>query len=171
MKRILQFVAVAVLAAVPSHAQLLEAVGNPIVVAGGAYQLTAPATGNRAAFMLSANVAGFKLGDYPLYFGGVGVAVPTVISGVASQFGDFIMLSVPGLTWYPKGNDPGTAGKFCVQAGYSYVLNGDVKDRSGVYAGIGFAWDSPAYLKYKREAKKAKKAGKALPPNPYDYKP
>jgi hypothetical protein len=168
-------IAAAVLAlAVPAHAQLFEAVGNPIVVAGGTYQLTAPVTGNRAAFLLSANLAGLKVGEYPLYLGGVGVALPTVVSDVASQFGDYIMLTVPGVTWYPKGNDPGTLGKLCLQVGYAYVLNGDAKERSGVFAGVGFGWDSPAYLSYKRAVKKAKKAkaagqaGPPVPPNPYD---
>lgn len=160
--------------AVPAQAQFFEGLGNPIVVAGGTYQFEAPEVGSRAAFLLTANIAGVKLGNYPVYFGGVGVALPTVVSDVATHFGNYVMLSIPGITWYPKGNDPGTLGKVCLQAGYSYVLNGEAKARSGIYAGVGFGWDSPAYLRYKREMKKAKKAAQpppkegALPPNPYD---
>jgi hypothetical protein len=81
------------------------------------------------------------------------------------------MLTIPGITWYPKGNDPGVLAKICLQVGYSYVLNSDVKDRNSIYAGVGFGWDSPAYLKYKREVKKAKLKGlNEFPPNPYDVK-
>jgi hypothetical protein len=174
MRKMLLLLVVAVIAlAVPAQAQLFEAIGNPIVVAGGSYQLSAPETGPRAAFMLSANIAGVKLGEFPLYFGGVGVALPTSVDSVAAQFGNFVMLSVPGVTWYPAGNEPGTLGKVCLQAGYSYILNGDAKERSGVYAAIGYGWNSPAYLRYKRQVKAAKlrgaKAGE-FPPNPYDVK-
>lgn len=176
MKKVLLFVAAALVAAVPSHAQLFEAVGNPIVVGGGAYQFEQPATGSRTAFMLSANVAGMKLSNLPVYFGGVGVALPASIDSVAAQFGSFVMLTVPGITWYPGGDNPGTLSKVCVQAGYAYILNGDAKSRSSIYAGVGFAWDSPAYLKYKREVKKAAKAKAAgktvgpIPSNPYDVR-
>ncbi len=176
MKKVLLFVAVALMAAVPSRAQLFEAVGNPIVVLGGQYQFEQPTTGSRAAFMISANVAGMKLANLPVYFGGVGVALPASIDAVAAQFGSFVMLTVPGITWYPGGNNTGTLAKVCVQAGYSYVLNGDAKARSGIYAGVGYAWDSPAYQAYKRAVHKAAKAkadGKVVgpvPPNPYDVR-
>jgi len=175
MKRILLFVAAAVLVAVPSHAQLFEALGNPIVVAGGAYSLETPTPGApRATFMLSANLAGVKLGTLPVYVGGVGVGIPAAVDAIASQFGSYVMLSVPGVTWYPGGNNPGTLAKICIQAGYSYILNADVRTRSSVYLGVGYAWDSPAYQAYKRavhKAAKAKAEGKQagpVPPNPYD---
>lgn len=175
MRRLIAVMFVVALCAVPVHAQTFEATGNPIVVAGGTYQLTQPDTGSRAAFLLSANVAGVKLGTAPLYLGGVGVALPTAVSSVASQFGNFVMLTIPGVTWYPSGNNPGTLSKICIQVGYAYVLSGDVQARSGIYAGLGFGWDSPAYLKYKREMKKyakAKASGKLMagppPVNPYD---
>jgi hypothetical protein len=173
MKRIALVVIVLVAFAIPSYAQLFEAVGNPIVVAGGTYQLNVPETGPRAAFMLSANIAGVKLGEFPLYFGGVGVALPTSVDSVAAQFGNFVMLSVPGVTWYPSGNKPGMLAKVCLQAGYSYILNGDVKARSGVYAAVGYGWNSPAFLRYRREVKQAKLRGAKpgeFPPNPYDVK-
>lgn len=159
-----------------SHAQLFEAIGNPIVVAGATYQFEEPLVGNRAAFLLSANVAGMKLGSVPLYIGGVGVALPTTVSDVAdqfSQFGNFVMLTVPAVTWYPAGNSPGTMGKVCLQAGYSYILSGETKSNNGAYFAVGYAWNSPAYLNYKRAVKKARikglKTGSAeYPKNPYD---
>jgi len=173
MKRLLIVLFVLASFVPTAHAQLFEAVGNPIVVAGGTYQFEKPELGQRTAFMLSANIAGVKVGNIPLYFGGVGVALPSTVSDVAAQFGDYVMLTVPGVTWYPSGNSPGTLGKLCLQTGYSYVLNGDAKARSGIYAAVGFSWDSPAYLGYKRAVKRAKvagvKAGSAeYPKNPYD---
>lgn len=176
MRKMLLTVAFVVGAASICSAQLFEALGNPIVVAGAAYELEQPATGSRTAFMLSANVAGMKLASYPVYFGGVGVGLPAAIDSIAAQFGSFVMLTVPGVTWFPGGNNPGTVSKVCVQVGYSYILNGDAKARSGIYGAVGFAWDSPAYLSYKRavhKAAKAKAAGQQagpLPPNPYDVR-
>jgi hypothetical protein len=148
-----------------AHAQLFEALGNPNVVAGGSFLIDQPASGtNRASFMLSANIAGVKLGALPVYVGGVGVALPSEVDAIASQFGNYFMVSVPAVTWYPN------AGKVLVQAGYAYALSDAVQSRNSFYVGVGYAWNSPAYLQYKRDAKRAKAAGKPLPPNPYDAK-
>ena len=91
----------------PCPRAVVEAVGNPNVVAGGTYQLEQPVSGPRAAFMLSANVGGLKLGSLPLYVGGVGVALPTSVESVAAQFGNFVQLTIPAVTWYPCGQQDG----------------------------------------------------------------
>lgn len=156
-KKNLLIIAALVALAVPAHAQLFEAVSNPLVVAGGTYQLEQPTTGHRAAPFLSANIAGVKLGALPLYIGGVGVALPATVAEVASQFGNFAQLTIPAVTYFPAGD------KFLVQAGYSYVLNGDAQSKNGVYAAVGFAWNSPKQIQYNRAKKLAKKLGKAAP--------
>jgi hypothetical protein len=173
MKKMLVVLALFMLAAPFAGAQAFEAIGNPIVVGGGTYQLEAPTTGNRAAFLISANIAGVKLGTLPLYFGGVGVALPATVDSIASPVGNFSMLTIPALTWFPGGNNPGTLGKVCLQVGYSYVMSGTAEARNGVYAGLGFGWNSPAYLRYRREVKAARAAGlkagaAGWPKNPYD---
>ncbi len=164
MKRLALFVLVALVAAAPSYAQLFEGVTNLNVVAGATYRLENPGVEvNRVSFMLSANVAGIKVGTLPLYLGGIGLDLRTLDPAFA-QFGNALSMTVPGVTYYFKGD------KVCAQVGYSYALSDAAEARNGIYAAVGIGWSSPNYLAYKRAAKKAKAAGKPLPPNPYDVK-
>ena len=165
MKRtVLLFLAAFALLTVPTYAQLFEAVTNPNVVAGATYRLENPGVDvNRVSFMLSANVAGIKVGTLPLYLGGIGLDLRT-LDPAFSQFGNALSMTVPGVTYYFKGD------KVCAQAGYSYALSDAAEARNGIYVAVGIGWSSPNYLAYKRAAKKAKAAGKPLPPNPYDMK-
>jgi len=154
-----------------ARAQTFEALGNVNIVAGYTYQTSEPLAGSRGALMLSANVAAAKpFPDIPVYFGGFGVALPTSVESVASQFGNFVVGTIPVITWYPRGNEDGTFwSKVLLQAGYSRVIVGDTSAKNGFYGAIGYGWDSPAFLKYKREVKQAKKAGrKSTLKNPYD---
>jgi len=155
MRKYLIAVALVLMAAVV-HGQTFEGLTNPNVVAGASYRLEDPGPGvSRMSFMLSANIVGPKLGTLPLYLGGVGVDVRT-IDPAFEQFGNALSMSVPGLTYFFNGN------KVCAQVGYSYALSSDAQARNGMYAGIGFTWNSPNELKAKREAKKAA-AAKAKP--------
>jgi len=170
MRKVLIAIAL-LLATVGANAQTFEALGNTNVVAGFTYQTAQPSVGSRAAFMLSANVAAVKpFPDKSVYFGGFGVALPASVESVASQFGNFVIGTVPVVTWFPKGNDNGTFwSKVLLQAGYSRVLVGGTDAKNGFYGAVGYGWNSPAFLKYKREAKQAKKAGrKSTLKNPYD---
>ena len=150
MKKLFLVVAALGLLILPlrSYAQLpepIEGLGNPNIVAGGTYLTEDPGAGlHRFNYVLTANVAGVKVGDFPLYVGGVGVDIRTV----DQAFGDLsgIGLSVPLLTYYFKGE------QFCAQVGWATDISGDPKSKS-FYAGVGFSFTSPNQMAAKRAKK------------------
>jgi hypothetical protein len=135
--------------AVPAKAQLVDFSGN--VVVGGSYRVSnTDLTTSRGAFLVTANLSGIRVAE-GVYFGGVGVQVPSVLANSPG-----IALSVPVVTWFPKANLP-----VLVQGGWAYDLTGDVKSQS-VYGGVGWSFTTPAAIKakrLKRAQEKAKKGG------------
>lgn len=161
MKRL---IAVAALLALPTvaAAQLpepIEALQNPLVIAGANYLNDKPADGSsQIRFLLTANVAGIKpIANVPLYVGGVGIDIRTLpeLGGLGQSNG--AGLSIPALTYAFAGSQA------VIQVGYSLAF-GEEK-ASGVYAGLGFSLTPPqageGSLKAKRIKKAAAKAKKA----------
>ena len=129
--------------ALPAEAQIIDFNGN--VVVGASYLLTDPGAGvTKARFFLTANVTGFKVANN-VYFGGAGVKVPDFLADSPG-----LGLSIPVLTYYPKGK------QWLFQAGYSRDLMGDIKT-NGAYIGIGWGFTSPTAITTKRAVKKTKK--------------
>ena len=132
------------------HGQAFEALSNPNVVAGASFVTSGvPAGASGTSFMLSANIAGVKLGSLPVYIGGVGIDVRTLDPAFSELKG--ISWTIPAVTWFPKGD------QFCIQGGYSRDIDapaGAATDR--VYVGAGFSFSSPNQIKAKRAAKRAK---------------
>lgn len=159
MKKLLLVIGLVALAA-PSFAQLppvVEGFGNPAIVAGGSYLSEDPGPGvKRANFFITANIPGLKIGNLPVYIGGIGVTGGGLDPALSSiDFGT----SVPILTWAVASK------QFVVQVGYTKILTGEVKP-SGWYGGFGFSFTSPQKMAYKRALKKAKKLGTPLPACP-----
>ena len=128
-----------------------DALTNPVVVAGAKYLTTAPDTGSRTQFLLTANVPGFRLIDN-LYIAGVGVQLQTVVPGLENAAGAGI--SVPALTYCFNGT------QFAAQIGYGWDLM-QTPASGGVYVGVGFSLQAPSVQKAKRLAKEEKKAKEA----------
>jgi hypothetical protein len=135
-----------------SHAQLpepLEGLGNPNIVAGAGYLSQDPGAGlHRTQFLLTANLAGVKVGTLPVYVGGVGIDLRTVDNAFGEISG--VGLSVPLVTAYFKGD------QFLAQVGWATDLTGDPKSKA-FYVGLGFSFTSPNQMAAKRAAKKGKK--------------
>jgi len=129
-----------------AQSQTFEALRNPNVVAGASYRLEDPLSGSRTQFLLSANIAGMKLGSAPVYVGGVGIDIRT-LDAAFDQFSG-LSWTVPFITYFPKGD------KIVLQVGYSRDLVGEEKS-DGIFVGVGFSWNSPNEIAAKRAAKKA----------------
>lgn len=162
-----KLIVAAALLALPSvaAAQLpepIEALTNPLVVAGANFLSEKPVDGSsQVRFFLTANVAGLKpFRDVPLYVGGIGVDIKTLpgLGGIGESTG--AGLSIPGLTYAFAGSQA------VIQVGYSIDLN--TSKANGVYAGLGFSLTSPDVQKAKRieKAKRKKASTDAGPPAP-----
>jgi hypothetical protein len=146
--RKLLLIAVALLLPSLASAQILDFNGN--VVAGASYLLASPGPGlKRVQFFLTGNVTGVAIGtNTNLYIGGVGVDLRTVNQAFGQVTG--LGLSVPFLTYYPKG------GKILVQGGYSRDLIGTAQS-NGIYAGAGYGFTSPKAIRLARARKAAQR--------------
>jgi hypothetical protein len=156
VKRLMLVVAAGLLlVAAPSFAQIIDFNGN--VVAGVAVDTAKEPVGHRADFMLSLNVTGFRLAEN-LYFGGIGADAGTVQSvlGAITTYG--LSITVPGLTYYPKG------GQWLVQTGVSQAILGPegVDKPFRVYFAGGYGFTSPVRIAAKRKAKAEKERAEML---------
>ena len=153
LRKNLYLVPVLALLAAPSFAdsfgaRLGDALTNPLLIGGGKYLVTVPAdpTASRGAFLLTANVPGFRITD-SFYVAGAGISLSTVVPGLEKAGGAGV--SLPAATYFFSN------GQFCAQAGYAWDLM-QTPASGGPYFGVGFSLNSVAQVKAKRLAREAK---------------
>jgi len=139
--------------------EILQGITDPHVVAGASYNSVT----KTYSAVLTANVVGPKLGQYPIYLGGAGVSLNSLVAGLEDV--PVAAASFPLVTVAPFGE------KVVIQAGISIPLNGGPTAGKSYYAGLGLSVSGgPNALKAKRikriEAKKARKAALENPPAP-----
>lgn len=161
MRKLVAVVGLFLLSVVPVNAadwgQIFEGATNPHIVVAYSYLQQDPGPGvARGSVLLTANILGPKMGSFPCYLGGIGVDIRTLDPVFEDAIG--AGWSVPMLTCAPWSE------QVVLQVGTSSDFSNvpELGESRAYYAGIGFAWNSPATLKAKREARQRAKEQKAL---------